>query len=148
LDLIQTGHGLAPAAFSGGTGLAGYFVLGALVGYLGRITEVWGLMIVPALVYIAGISIYYAQGAALLILLMSTVPLGLVFARAEEIEPRASIWTSFGGLFGALFGSQLATGVSLSANRLLFVHGIALLVLGMARLTQRPLPQQGEASAG
>ena len=45
LRLTAAGHGLCPSAFSGYTGRVGYFVLGALVGYLGRITEVWGLLL-------------------------------------------------------------------------------------------------------
>jgi uncharacterized membrane protein YfcA len=145
LHLIDAGNGLISPAFKGYSGIVGYGVLGALVGYLGRITEVWGLLIVPSLVYFAGLSIGYAQGAALLILLASTIPLGLVFARAGETEPRASIWTSFGSLFGALIGSQVATGHVLRPSTLIFIHGLALLILGMARLTQRPEPQTSSA---
>ena len=140
LNFVHPGRGLLGHWFGGNIGLVSFLALGALLGFLGRVTEVWGLLIVPSLVYVVGLSIFYAQGAALFILLLSTIPLGLVFAQASETEPRASIWMSFGGLFGALAGSQLATG-GLTPNLLMFVHGIALLLLGMARLTQKPSAQ-------
>lgn len=165
--VIDFGRGLMPLVFGGRAEWFAYIVTGLVLGYLGRVTETWALLLVPAFVFLAGLSIWNAQGAALLILLMSTIPLGLIFTQAGEVEPGSSIWTSFGGVFGALVGSQvLAFGpaicgqqllvshgvvwcldqagqaVCIGGPRLLIIHGVALMILGMTRLTQKHAPRE------
>jgi hypothetical protein len=100
-------------------------VSGMMIGCIG----IGGVILVPALVFVAGIAIHIAIPAAMFAYILSGVVASVVFARNKSIEWRMASWLCFGGAPAAFAG---AWAVSIFDSRLLagclglltFVSGI------------------------
>jgi len=100
------------------------FAVGILVGMMGI---GGGIIVVPALVYLAGMDQHMAQGTSLLILLP---PLGLgalsVYWKKGQVDLRAGILCAIGFFLGGYFGGMIAIG--LASRRLTSLFGLFLIL--------------------
>lgn len=104
-------------------GLAGG-VLSGLFGIGG------GLVIVPALILLAGMTIKQAAGTSLAALLLPVGILGaLEYWRAGYVDLRLALLVAVGLLIGAFIGARLAIG--LPTELLQRAFGVFLLVIGL-----------------
>ncbi|MDR3707631.1 MAG: sulfite exporter TauE/SafE family protein [Capsulimonadaceae bacterium] len=139
-------HVLAGDAFASPWSLAWSIGLGAAAGLAGRLFDLAGLLIVPALYYIAGTTMLASQACAMAILLANSIPAALIYARRSLIEPRSAVWMSFGALFGALGGSQAAA-MHHHNREMLVVYAVALVAVIVVRQLSVPVaPRPGESA--
>jgi uncharacterized membrane protein YfcA len=133
---------LSHALYHDGAILAGviWLAVGVLIGALGSGLDLGGLLIVPALHYMVGNPMYEAQGAALTILLITSILPLLAHASGNAIEPKSAVWVSLGALFGALIGSRIMAANPHDGN-LAFIYG-ALLILAILFRYSWPSPVQ------
>jgi hypothetical protein len=111
-----------------------YILLGLTAGFFGGLVGIGGgIIIVPALVFLFGLSQHKAQGTTLALLVP---PIGLLAAwtyfKQGHVDIKIAIFICIGFFVGGLFGAKLAT--SLSNNVLEKVFGIALILLGLKML--------------
>jgi len=108
------------------------FGAGILVGLMGI---GGGVIVVPALVYLAGMDQHVAQGTSLFILLL---PLGLgalvVYWKKHKVDLPAGISCAFGFLLGGWLGGHVAIGLS---SRLLQTFFGAFLMISAALLLRQ-----------
>ena len=140
---VLAGHPWAVPVFglnpNGAVFLLWAFLVAVLVGLVSRVVGLGGVLLVPAAVYLLHLRPHLAQGTALVVLLLAALPGMLIYARRGELEPRATVWLSVGGVFGALSGAFWATQLR-SDFALLAVFGLALTVAGLAMLWRRDPP--------
>jgi uncharacterized protein len=111
-----------------------YILLGLAAGFFSGLIGIGGgVIIVPALVFIFGLTQHKAQGTTLALLIP---PIGLLAAwtyyKQGYIDFKIAIFICIGFFLGGLLGAKLAT--SLSNNVLEKVFGIALILLGLKML--------------
>ena len=92
-------------------------------------------LVVPAEIYLLGLTAHPAIGTALLVLVLASLPGVLVLLRHGQIEPQSATWLSFGGVLGGLTGALWA--LSFSQHSLILLYGLLLTVLGVMRLWKR-----------
>ncbi len=119
-------------------GYVSAIILGVVTGFFGRVLDLAGLLIVPGLYFVAGSSMLAAQGSAVAILLLNSIPAAMAYARNGVSDPRSSVWVSFGALFGALAGSQAAA-MRHHDREMLVVYGVVMLVMLGIRLLSTPM---------
>jgi uncharacterized protein len=107
-----------------------YVTLGLLAGYLsGMIGIGGGVIIVPALIFLFGLSQHQAQGTTLALLVP---PIGLLAAwtyyKQGFVDVRIALLIGAGFTVGGLVGANTAIGLSNAALQRIF--GVALLILG------------------
>jgi uncharacterized membrane protein YfcA len=124
---------------------AAAILVGVLVGFVGRISELGGVLSVPAIVFLLGQLPLSAQGTALVILALSSFPATAVYATRRQVSSPAVLWLSLGAVFGALVGSRYA--ISLPETALLFLYGVVLVLLGLGLLA-RPGAQPRAGDSG
>jgi hypothetical protein len=112
-------------------GIAPYLLLGALAGvFSGLIGVGGGVIIVPALVYLFGMSMHQAQGTTLAMLVP---PVGLLAAwtyyRQGYVELSVAALLCAGFVVGAWGGARLATNLSNVALERTF--GVVLVMIGL-----------------
>jgi uncharacterized protein len=113
-------------------------VLIAIIGLIGGVLSGLfgiggGLVIVPALILVAGFPIATAAGTSLAALLLPVGLFGaLEYYRAGNVDIRAAAVIAVGLLIGAYFGARLGT--ALPPETVQRAFGIFLLIVG-ARLT-------------
>jgi uncharacterized membrane protein YfcA len=97
---------------------------GILVGLMGI---GGGTIVVPALVYLVGLTQHMAQGTSLF---MQLLPIGLgalwVYWKAGEVDLRAGIVCAIGMLIGGYAGGSIAVGIP--ARQLQALFGLFLMV--------------------
>jgi hypothetical protein len=110
-------------------------VLGGLIGLVGGVLSGLygiggGLVIVPALILLAGMSAQQAAGTSLAALLL---PVGLLGAfeywRAGYVDLRLALLLAIGLLIGAFIGARLAIG--LPAEFVQRTFGVLLVLVGL-----------------
>ena len=108
-----------------------YLLLGLVAGiFSGLIGIGGGVIIVPALVYLFGLSQHQAQGTTLALMVP---PIGLLAAwtyyQQGYVDSKIAIFICMGFFIGGLLGAKFATGLS---NAILEkVFGIALLLIAL-----------------
>lgn len=120
------------------------FAVGLLVGIMGI---GGGIVVVPALVYLAGMDQHLAQGTSLFILLP---PLGLgalaVYWKKGQVDLRAGILCALGFFIGGYFGGLIAIGVP--SDKLTSLFGLFLIFSAYLLWRQaKPKPRAGEKNA-
>ena len=91
-----------------------------------------GVLIVPALVYFAGMSIKTATGTSLGALLLPVGLLGaLTYYRAGNLDTRASLVVAAGIFFGAFVGARLAQSMSTTLLQRLFAVFLVVVAVRM-----------------
>jgi uncharacterized membrane protein YfcA len=117
------------------------------VGLVSRLLGLGGALMVPAAIYALGLPPHAAQGTALAVLALASLPGMLIHARRGDVEPQAATWLSAGSVFGALSGALWAN-AALSGRALLLLFGGMLTVLGLTLLWRREAPPATPAGAG
>jgi uncharacterized protein len=111
--------------------MAWYWVVlvGSAAGYISGLVGIGGgVVIVPALVLVAGLSQQTAQGTTLAMLLLPIGILGVLnYMKAGHVDWRLALMLSAGYVVGSWFGSRLA--LSLSPAELKRVFAVFLLVM-------------------
>ncbi len=111
-------------------------ILAAAVGLISRVFGLGGVFLIPAAIYGLGLTPHIAQGTALAVLAVASLPGVLAYARRGDWEPQAATWLSAGAILGALTGALLAV-TNLTDAALLIVFGLVLVVLGVQMLLRR-----------
>lgn len=106
-----------------------------LVGAVSRIMALGGVLLVPAAIFLLSLPPHAAQGTALVVLILASLPGMLIHARRGEVEPQSATWLSVGAVFGGLTGAFYA--VRLPDHALVFVFGLALAILGVSMLWRK-----------
>ncbi len=121
----------------------GFYLLAALlaiaVGLVSRVFGLGGVLIVPAVIYGLGLSPHHAQGTALVVLALASLPGVLAHARRGDIEPQSATWLSSGAILGALTGALFAVTV-FPDHALIVLFGLLLAVLGLMILWRKDSP--------
>jgi len=113
------------------TGILLYLLLGLVAGVISGLIGIGGgSIIVPALVFLFGLSQHKAQGTTLALLVP---PIGLLAAwtyyKQGYVDLRIAILICIGFFLGGLFGAKIAT--RLSNIVLERVFGVALLLISL-----------------
>jgi len=113
---------------------AGYVVLGLVAGLLSGVIGIGGgVIIIPALVYLFGLSQHQAQGTTLALLVP---PIGLLAAlqyyHAGYVDLKVAGLVCLGFFVGGLFGAKIAVGLTDLTLRRIF--GAVLLFLALRML--------------
>jgi uncharacterized membrane protein YfcA len=108
-----------------------YILLGLIAGVLSGLIGIGGgVIIVPALVFLFGLSQHQAQGTTLALLVP---PIGILAAwtyyKEGYVDIRIAAFVAVGFLVGSLFGAKLSTGLSNVVLEKVF--GIALLLIAI-----------------
>lgn len=111
-----------------------YILLGVIAGGLSGLIGVGGgVIIVPALVFLFGMTQRSAQGTTLALLVP---PIGILAAiqyyKQGHVDVRVALFITAGFLIGSIFGSRLA--ILMPTNMLTKVFGITLLIIGLKML--------------
>jgi uncharacterized membrane protein YfcA len=111
--------------------IAGYIILGVLTGILsGLIGLGGGFLIVPALVFLFGMSQHQAQGTTLAMLVP---PIGILAAwtyyQKGFVDIRIAAFIAAGFFIGSAVGARYAVG--LSSETLGKIFGVALVLIGL-----------------
>lgn len=108
-----------------------YLLLGLAAGFLSGLIGIGGgIIIIPALVFLFGLSQHQAQGTTLALMVP---PIGIlaawIYYNQGYVDLKIAAFICVGFLFGGLFGARLATGLS---NEVLEkVFGVALLLIAL-----------------
>lgn len=108
-----------------------YIVLGLVAGVLSGLIGIGGgVIIVPALVLLFGMSQHHAQGTTLALLIP---PIGILAAwtyyRAGYVDVKVAAFVTVGFFAGSFFGARIATHVSDATLGRIF--GVALLLIAL-----------------
>ncbi|HPZ09353.1 MAG TPA: sulfite exporter TauE/SafE family protein [Candidatus Eremiobacteraeota bacterium] len=111
-----------------------YILLGLVAGFTSGLIGIGGgVIIVPALVFLFGLSQHKAQGTTLALLIP---PIGLLavwtYFKQGYVDFKIAIFICIGFFLGGFLGAKFAT--SLSTNVLEKIFGIALILLGLKML--------------
>lgn len=111
-------------------------ILAAFVGLVSRVFGLGGVLLIPAAIYGLGLSPHTAQGTALVVLAVASLPGVLAYARRGDWEPQAATWLSAGAVLGGLTGALIAVS-DLTDAALVIVFGLVLVVLGVQILWRK-----------
>lgn len=114
-------------------------VSGLMIGCIG----IGGVILVPALVFVAGIAIHIAIPAAMFAYILSGLMATIVFARNKSIDWAMAAWLCLAGAPAAFAG---AWAVSIFDSRLLAAClGLLTLLSGLNSLRRQHLAEPGDA---
>jgi uncharacterized protein len=113
--------------------VTGYVLLGLFAGVLsGLVGSGGGIVIVPALIYLFGLSVHTAQGTTMAMMLP---PIGILAAwsyyQSGFVDVRAAIIIALGFFIGGFFGGKLAIGLSELTLRRIFASMLVLIAAKM-----------------
>ena len=111
-------------------------LLAAVVGIVSRVVGLGGVLMVPAAIYGLGMPPQAAQGTALVVLVLASLPVMLIHARRGDVEPQSATWLSAGAAFGALAGALWAV-TSLTDRSAVVLFGAVLLASGLMILWRK-----------
>lgn len=127
-----------PARPAAGIGYwAEILITSAVVGFVSRVIALGGVLLVPAELYFLHFIPEDAQGTALLVLALASLPSVLIHFSRRDLEPQSATWMSVGGVFGALLGAFCAVRV-LPAALLVLIYGVVLTLTGLTLLWRGP----------
>ena len=114
-----------------------YLILGLIAGIFSGVIGIGGgIIIVPALVFLFGLSQHQAQGTTLALLVP---PIGILAAwtyyRQGYVNLQIAAFICLGFFFGSLLGAKIATGLSDTALEKVF--GVALLLISLKMIFGR-----------
>ncbi|HEY7295897.1 MAG TPA: sulfite exporter TauE/SafE family protein [Dehalococcoidia bacterium] len=117
--------------------IAAYAALGLTAGVLSGMVGIGGgILIVPALVFLFGLSQHQAQGTTLALLVPPIGFLGAwTYYRQGYVDLRLAALIAVGFFLGSLFGARLSVG--LSDKMLARVFGSAVVLIGAKMLLGR-----------
>jgi len=150
--LVMLAHGtghlslILPAAphTAGFYGLAA--VVAVAVGLGSRVFGLGGVFLIPAAIYALGLAPHTAQGTALVVLALASLPGVLAHARRGDVEAQAATWLSGGAILGALTGALLAV-TRLTDAALLVLFGLFLVIMGLMMFWRKQTVISADSSA-
>jgi len=117
------------------TGLV-VFGLGILTGVLSGLMGVGGgIIMVPALVYLLGMSQKTAQGISLAVIIPVSISGALIHAKHGNVRSDVWYWLAIGGVIGGRVGADIA--INLPAEVLRAVFGLLMIVLGLMMVLRK-----------
>lgn len=130
-SLLPSSSGL-PAIILTVSGLA------VLIGLASGVMGLGGVFTVPAVLLLGGPAQQVAQGIAIGVLLIASLPGVLAHGARRDLEPASATWMSLGAIFGGLVGAFYAVSPGLTAGHLMLIYGVLLTVLGLSILWRSP----------
>lgn len=122
-DVVST-HGFGTTAVLG---------LGVLTGVLSGLMGVGGgIIMVPAMIYLMGLTQKLAQGISLAVIIPVSVSGALIHARHGNVRTDVLYWLGLGGMIGGLIGARLAVVLPSEVLRAVFAALMAVLGVMMA----------------
>lgn len=112
-------------------------IIAIVLGVISRLMPYGPVLLVPAGIFLLGLSPEAAQGTALFVVLLASLPGMLMKAQRSEIHPQAATWVSIGVVFGALAGAFYATSI-LPSLLLVLIFGAVLIIVGLGMVSKRP----------
>jgi hypothetical protein len=114
-----------------------YILLGLVAGVISGLIGIGGgIIIIPALIFLFGLTQHQAQGTTLALMVP---PIGLLAAWTYYthgyVDLKIAAFICLGFFIGGLFGAKLATG--LSTEILQRVFGVALLLIALYMIFRR-----------
>jgi uncharacterized membrane protein YfcA len=114
-----------------------YIVLGLVAGVLSGLLGIGGgIIIIPALILLFGLSQQQAQGTTLALMVP---PIGLLAAwtyyKAGYVDLKIAAFICLGFFVGGFFGAKLATGISTQVLQKVF--GVALLLTAIYMIIKK-----------
>jgi len=114
-----------------GVYVAGFLLLGLAAGVLSGLLGIGGgILLVPALVFVVGLTQHQAQGTTLALMVP---PIGLLAAwtyyKQGNVDLKIAGLICLGFFLGGLFGAKLATVINAALLKKLF--GVALLITAL-----------------
>ena len=112
-------------------GLIGLTVVAGLaVGVLSAFFGVGGgLLMVPYMVLVLGVSQHSAEGTSLLVIVPTAISGVIAHNRHGLVSFSSALWLGAGGVLGAIVGARFALGTSGDTLRLLF--GVLVILVGL-----------------
>ena len=139
-DVASSASGGAPvnghAVSAHGFGAVAVLGLGLLTGILSGLMGVGGgIIMVPALVYLMGLSQKMAQGISLAVIIPVSISGTLIHSKQGNVRADVWYWLVIGGVAGGLLGAHLA--ILLSGEVLRAIFGTLMAILGVMMATSR-----------
>lgn len=137
---LVVGHGVGGShLLSGGVVVVTGFVVGGAAGILAGLVGVGGgIVIVPALVLVFGVTQHLAQGTSLIAIAPTSALGGYLQSRKKPVAVRAIAPVALGGLAGALAGATVAGLLPSRVLQLLFALYLLIYSVAVAWRTVRP----------
>jgi uncharacterized membrane protein YfcA len=88
-----------------------------------------GIVLVPAMVYLLGMSQHKAQGTSLAVIIPTALAGTFIYGFSGHIDLNITVWVALGGTFGAYIGSFAAG--RLSEKNLKTIYAVFLLFIGI-----------------
>lgn len=111
-------------------------LIAVAVGVVSRVLGLGGVLMVPAAIYGLGMPPHAAQGTALVVLALASLPGTLIHARRGDVEPQAATWLSAGAVFGGLSGALWAV-TTLTDRGAVLLFGLMLVISGLMLLWRK-----------
>lgn len=105
------------------------FIIGFLAGVLSGLAVGGGTLLVPALVFISGVTQHMAQGVTLLSFIPTSLVAVITHYKMGNVKPRLALYLTLGTVGGAVLGSL--TAVQIPAPYLRRIFGVFLLIMGI-----------------
>ena len=132
----------ADAALQGTAALIGFLTLGLGAGVLSAIMGVGGgIIMVPAMVLLFGMSQHTAEGTSLLVIIPTAIAGSLRHSRSGYTDWRLGLIVGLGGIGGALLGARLALGLDADLLQKLFATFLLLIALRLFWSNRTPKAQ-------
>ena len=87
-------------------------VVGFIVGFLVGGTGIGGIILIPALVYLAGLSSHVAMGTTLFTFIFTTILSSYLYIRLGHVDWKATIPICVGGLLFSYVGAAVKAGMA------------------------------------
>ncbi|MFA5104535.1 MAG: sulfite exporter TauE/SafE family protein [Candidatus Margulisiibacteriota bacterium] len=87
------------------------------------------MVLVPALVYLLGMSQHKAQGTSLAVIIPTALAGTFYYGFSGHIDPNVAVWVALGGTAGAYMGSFAAGRIS--EKNLKTIYAVFLLLVGI-----------------
>lgn len=111
--------------------------LGVVAGVLSGLLGIGGgLIMIPAMVLLLGVSQIMAQGISLAVIIPVSISGALIHAKQGNVNATMGAWLASGGILGALLGARIAIGMDP-----MLLHGtfaILMLAMGTANILRKP----------
>jgi len=150
-DVVSSASGAGPvnghAVSAGGFGAVAVLGLGVLTGMLSGLMGVGGgIIMVPAMVYLMGLSQKMAQGISLAVIIPVSISGAIIHAKHGNVRADVWHWLVFGGVAGGLIGARLA--IVLPSEILRVIFGGLMIVLGTMMVVGRKRDRRQVDNAG
>lgn len=128
-------HPFSPAELGGAAYVVG---VGVLTGFCSGMFGIGGgLVMVPALVLLFGLSQRVAQGISLAVIIPVSISGSFIHSRHGNVGWGVAWWLALGGIVGGLVGSHLAV-IRIPEMTLRGMFGLLMLVTGLLMARHRP----------